>query len=128
LKQRSFIVDFNEKEGRVDVKEVGVLRGNLISERSIPYSQISKAGMRPTNVSINDEPAFVVTLQLTDSTIVDVSPEEDQQIAKARCHPLNKYLSEAKNTHISVQGMLLKTVRYIQQCLPVIRLEFGQSV
>ena len=75
LKPRLFIVDFNEKEGRVDVKEVGVLRGNLISERSIPYSQISKAGMRPTNVSINDEPAFVVTLQLTDSTIVDVSPE-----------------------------------------------------
>jgi hypothetical protein len=56
--------------------------------------------MRPTNVRINDEPAFVVTLQLTHSSIVDVSPEEGQRIAKARCHLLNNCLSEAKNTHM----------------------------
>jgi hypothetical protein len=106
LKQRSFCVDFNDKEGRVDVKEVGALRKNIILERSFPYSQISKAITHGTNVTINNEPALAVALELTDSTIVDVSTAEVQSVAEIRCRVLNQHLSDAKNNPQAAQEMV----------------------
>jgi hypothetical protein len=91
--QKVYEVDFNDKNGTLDIKCVGAITNSIQNERSIPYSQINNATV------LNG----IVMLQLTTGESVPVSEHESSNIAEERCRLLNTHLSAAKGMEPSLQ-------------------------
>jgi hypothetical protein len=85
--QKVYEVDFNDKNGTLDIKCVGAITNSIQNERSIPYSQINNATV------LNG----IVMLQLTTGESVPVSEHESSNIAEERCRLLNTHLFAANS-------------------------------